>query len=51
VSGPKAVTRVVLRSGPDDASKRKKSLNGKYLMGVYSVEILLMMDSGHVRNM
>ena len=33
------------------ASTRQKSHNNKYQFRVYSVELLLMMDSGHVRNM
>ena len=35
----------------DLASRRQQNWNDKYLLCVYSVEILLMMDSGHVRNM
>ena len=32
------------------ASRRQQNQNDKYLLRVYSVEILLVMDSGHVRN-
>ena len=35
----------------DLASRRQQNWNDKYLLRLYSVEILLMMDSGHVRNM
>jgi len=33
------------------ASRRQQKYNDKYLLCVYNVEILLMTDSGHVRNM
>jgi len=33
---------------PDHASRHQQNQNDKYLLRVYSVEILLMMDSGHV---
>jgi len=33
------------------ASRRQQNWHDKYLLGEYSVEILLMMDSGPVRNM
>jgi hypothetical protein len=39
---------------PDHASRRQQNEHNKYLLRVYSVEILMMMmmmDSGHVRNM
>jgi len=36
---------------PDHASRHQQNQNDKYLLRVYSVEILLMMDSGHVWNM
>jgi len=32
------------------ASRRQQNWNDKYLLSVYSVPILLMMDSGRVRN-
>jgi len=32
-------------------SRRQQNWNDKYLLFLYSVEILLMMDSGLVRNM
>jgi len=32
------------------ASRRQQNEHDKYLLRVYSVEILLMMDSGPVRN-
>ena len=32
------------------ASRRQQNQHDKYLLRVYSVEILLMMDSGHIRN-
>ena len=35
----------------DHASTRQQNQHYKYLLRVYSVEILLMMDSGHGRNM
>ena len=35
----------------DLASRRQQNYHDKYLLCVYSVEILLMMDSGPVRNM
>ena len=41
----------MFRTGPLSASRRQQNQNDKYLLRVYSVEILLMMDSGHVRNM
>ena len=34
-----------------NASRRQQNQHDKYLLRVYSVEVLLMMDSGHVRNM
>ena len=38
--------------GQDDlASRHQQNQNDKHLLRVYSVEILLMMDSGHFRNM
>ena len=36
---------------PDHASRRQQNWHDKYLLPVYSVEILLVMDSGLVRNM
>ena len=36
---------------PDHASRREQNQHDKYLLRVYSVEVLLMMDSGPVRNM
>jgi len=36
---------------PDLASRRQQNYHDTYLLRVYSVKILLMMDSGHVRNM
>jgi len=39
----------VVRS--DHASRHQQNLHDKSLLCVYNVEILLMMDSGHVRNM
>jgi hypothetical protein len=32
-------------------SRRQQNWHGKYLLRVYSVGVLLMMDSRHVRNM
>jgi len=34
----------------DHASRRQQNSNDKYQLRVYSVGILLMMESGHVRN-
>ena len=42
----------VCQRGQDNhTSRRQQNQNDKYLLRVYSVEILPMMDSGHVRNM
>jgi hypothetical protein len=38
-------------SNPDYASTRQQNQHDIYLLRVYSVEILLMMDSGPVQNM
>jgi hypothetical protein len=34
----------------DHASRRQQNYNDKYLLLVYSVEIFLMKEGGHVRN-
>jgi hypothetical protein len=41
----------LLASSRDHASRRQQTAHDKYLGRVYTVETLLMMDSGHVRNM
>jgi len=42
---------ILQQSHPDHASRRQNNYNDQYLLRVYSVELLLMMENGPDRNM
>ena len=45
-----SASEVRMEFHPDLAIRRQQNLHDKYVLRVYSVEILLMMENGYVRN-